>query len=192
MTKQLIYKYDPTRPELVIYEGGRMMGGFIGEQAEKQFNRILETGATIEFMNTTERDHKKKVQQLRASWISQGIDNLRKQILERYGVESTADLSEQQLDMLLHEFSAQYQAEPTVEERRWRSQVLVLLTRYGVYKTEEDWHNVNRFLMNTRIAGKLLFQMSVSEMQSLARKLHKLCDARERKENEEKRQMLMN
>ena len=194
MVKNLKYIYDPDRPELVVYDGDKAVGGFIGEMAEKQFAKLLETDAHIEFsnMNSKIKQHKQKVQQLRAVWISLGIDTMRKQVLARYGVESTAHLSDEQLDVLLHEFSAQYQSEPTPGERRLRSQVMVLLTRYGVYKTDQDWHNANRFLMNARIAGKLLFQMSVAEMQVLTRKLHKLCDERERKENDVKRQMMMN
>ncbi len=192
MTKQLNYKYDPTTPQLVIYEGTRMMGGFIGEQAEKQFKKILETGAKIEFMNTTDHKRKQKVQQLRATWISQGIDTLRGQIIERFDVTSTADLTEQQLDELLHEFSAKYQQEPTAEVRRMRSEVMTLLTRYGTYRTDDDWVRVNRFLLDKRIAGKLLFQLSIPEMQALKRKLHKLIADKERKENEVKRQIMMN
>jgi hypothetical protein len=194
MVKNLKYIYDPDRPELVVYDGDKPMGGFIGEMAEKQFAKLLETDAHIEISNmySKEKQRKQLTQKLMAIWTSLGINNIRKDIIKPYGVISTTELSIEQLTGLINAFSVQYRDEPTASERKLRSQVMVLLTRYGVYESQDDWHKVNKFLMNPRIAGKLLFQMSETETQALIRKLHSMCDAQEKKKNEVKRQMMMN
>ena len=46
MTK---YIYDPHKKMLVIYHDGHMMGGYNGQIAEREFEKLLLTDATIEF-----------------------------------------------------------------------------------------------------------------------------------------------
>jgi hypothetical protein len=192
-TSNIEYTYDPAKPQLVIWEDGKPRGGFTGEYATKHLFELLSQNKKVSFMNIDKEKEKRKLtQNLMAVWVSLGIADMRRQIIAKYGVESTTQLTEQQLDMLLHEFSAKYQQEPTAEVRRQRSEVMTLLTRYGTYSSADDWARVNRFLIDKRIAGKLLFQMSVEEMQVLKRKLHKLIADKERKENEVKRQIMMN
>jgi hypothetical protein len=55
------------------------------------------------------------------------------------------------------------------EKKRLRSSILLRLQKHGVDTTH--WKNVNTFLLQPRIAGKMLFEMSVPEMKTLIPKL---------------------
>lgn len=55
--------------------------------------------------------------------------------------------------------------------RRLRSQVLAHLTKLGMYASPEDWTKVNRFLLQRRICGRLLYMLDTEELQALVRKL---------------------
>lgn len=55
--------------------------------------------------------------------------------------------------------------------RRLRSQVLAHLTKLGLYASPEDWPKVNRFLLQKRICGRLLYMLDASALQALVRKL---------------------
>jgi len=198
-TKKLSYRYDPEKERLAIMDGERNMGGFTGGYATRELMRLLgsstgsDTDPVIEFTTMkTEAERKQKIQRLRAIWISQGIDQHREVILDNYGVKSTADLSHDQLDELITQYSAANNRPVSDEVRRLRSNVLTLLNKYGVYTTNDDWARVNQFLMNSRIAGKLLYLMTADELKKLTRKLHSMISKRDEKMDEEKRRMWMN
>lgn len=61
--------------------------------------------------------------------------------------------------------------------KRWRSNVLRLLTDIGVYYTTASehqracWDRVNRFVSSPKLAGKEFYYLSVEELQALAVKL---------------------
>lgn len=173
--KKLKYNYDPGRQALTIMEGDKPRGGYHGANAETKFSELLETGAEISIQATMDTK-KAKIRRIRAIWIQKGIDRYRDGILENYGVTSTKDLSEQQLDELIRRFSDR---DPGPVIRALRSQVLIILTRLGVYENDGSWDNVNALLMDKRIAGKLLYQMDERELKQLIRKL----SAIEAKEN---------
>lgn len=166
---KMSYLYIPQEERLWIMKDGKNVGGFLGEVAHKKFYELLETGAEINIGKMDTR--KPKIRQLRALWIKQGCDQFREYILEPYGVTSTADLTEPQLDELILRFSHDVKSEVPVDVRNARSLVLKLLTELGVYDNTCDWKHVNAYLLDKRIAGKLLFQMSVDEMRGLATKL---------------------
>lgn len=58
------------------------------------------------------------------------------------------------------------------EVKRLRSAILVRLQNHGV--NTADWNAVNGFLANPRIAGKMLWQMSIAEMTTLIKKLESI------------------
>lgn len=190
--KNFTYQYETTTPKFTIIEDGKPRGGFVGSNAIKQLFNALMDGKSVEFTNMDESKVKsKKVQELRAAWISLGIDPMRKEIMKPYGVESTADLTIEQLDELLKRFSAKYyRTPPDAEGRRLRSIAMTLLTKYGVYSTSDDWHKVNRFLMDRRIAGKLIYEMNTDELNDLIRKLRKM--VADKKKMTEETQRLIN
>lgn len=55
------------------------------------------------------------------------------------------------------------------ELKRLRSNILHRLQKHGIDTTE--WANVNAFMVQPRIAGKPLFEMSIEEMKTLIPKL---------------------
>lgn len=60
--------------------------------------------------------------------------------------------------------------------RRLRSQALAHLTKIGLYASPEDWTKVNRFLLQRRICGRLLYMLNAEELQALVRKLRAIGD----------------
>ena len=180
------YRYSPGENSLVVLDKGKMVGGFVGEQAHKVFYELLETDAHIEIggsgktgdgsrksesENQIGMEKSIKIRRLRALWIKQGCDEYREAILEPFGVTSTKDLTEAQLEQLIKTFSHDRKSDAPLEVRNARSVVLKLLMELGVYDNMGDWTKVNQFLMDKRIAGKLLFQMELGELKALTAKL---------------------
>lgn len=193
MENKITYVYDPAAERLAVFDNETPRGGFTGEMATRQFQKLIDKGINVTIGNMNdERSRRNKVQRLRAIWISQGVDSYRSAIIEPYGVTSTAELNNEQLDELIRIYSAQHQRPATEEERKLRATVLTLLQKLGVYATNDDWDKVNQYLIQPRIAGKLLYQMHPDEMRSLIRKLHSIIAKKERNIEDEKRRMTLN
>lgn len=118
-----------------------------------------------------------------------GIRDRKADILSGYGVESTAELTDGQLLGLIHALedekrrrAAEREAREADTVRRRRSRVLRLLTDMGVYYVEPGepkeacWSRVNRFLASPRIAGKVLYEMTVEELGRTERLLRSMHD----------------
>ncbi|RKR83226.1 hypothetical protein BDD43_3429 [Mucilaginibacter gracilis] len=133
-------------------------------------------------MDTKTRN--KKLQQLHVMLIKLGAIDCKGDLLSDYNVTSSRDLTDKDLDALLNRVQAgaanRYSDDPKI--KAWRSNVLVNLTKYGIYSTPADWKRVNHFLMDKRIAGKLLYEMSVPEMQALCKKLIAMAKNRQEKQ----------
>jgi len=177
------YEYDPVRRRLIIFEGSRTRGGFHGDTAEMQYRKLQEKGEPVKLVCMDEIVQKSKVRQIRAIWKTLGIDDMREVILESYGVDSTKDLSEQQLDELIAEYGSKLRSHPNAktddpEKRRLISLVLTTLNSLGVYVTNNDWKAVNNYIMSARFAKydrfgrpKLLYQMTSDELTTLHKQL---------------------
>ena len=173
----LTYRFDPQRKRLEACANGKVILGYIGERAVTKFVQLLDTDVKMEITNMKDTaPHSRKVRILRAIWIKMGIDQYRADILSAYGVVSTRDLSELQLDELIAKYSAEYNRPANDEIRALRSDVLSLLQKIGVYATNNDWSAVNQYLLSNRIAGKLLFQLTVAELTELRKKLWSITD----------------
>ena len=46
----------------------------------------------------------------------------------------------------------------------------------GMYASPEDWQKVNRFLLQKRICGQLLYMLDAGQLQALVRKLRAIGD----------------
>ena len=95
------------------------------------------------------------------------IESAKPHILAGYGVDHTSELSDEELQQLvdrLDEMKAKRYNSQEPELRHWRSVLMNLLNRYGVYATADDWSHVNRFLLDKRVSGKLLYEMSLEEV----------------------------
>ena len=94
-------------------------------------------------------------------------------MLAGYGVKSTTELSETTIDELINRLAdgikKRYETSP--ELRHWRSNAMVLINKCGVYVTNNDWADVNRFMLNNRICGKLMYELSIDELKTLCIKL---------------------
>ncbi len=103
-----------------------------------------------------------------------GIMNAKQDLLAGYGVNSAADLSDHDL---LHLVNRLVEMRRTKFEdtdkplRKWRSNVMTLCNKYGVYVTNDNWKDVNRLLLNKRISGKLLYEMNLEELKVTCIKL---------------------
>lgn len=118
-----------------------------------------------------------------------GIRDRKDDILAGYGVESTTELSDGQLMQLIgtledekHHRTAERGTSEADTMRRQRSRVLRLLTDMGVYYVEPGepkqacWCRVNDFLASPRIAGKVLYEMTVEELGRVERLLRSMHD----------------
>lgn len=74
--------------------------------------------------------------------------------------------------------------------KKLRSGILHRLQKHGVDTT--SWDAVNSFLLNPRVAGKLLFEMSVEEMQALTGKLEAILEKDRKKQQDINRLMALN
>lgn len=95
-------------------------------------------------------------------------------ILSGYGVDSVKSLSQAELSELctrLSHICAEKVISADKERRIWRSNVLTMLQKIGIYADNQDWSRVNKFLMQPRISGKLLYELSIEELKALHRKL---------------------
>ena len=118
-----------------------------------------------------------------------GIMDHKADILDGFGVKSTKDLTEVELATACARLRDMEEAKdaPTREQRQWRSNVLTMLNKLGIYITNNDWSGVNKFLLDKRVAGKFLYEMDIMELKALHRKLHAMVVKKEEKDGERER-----
>lgn len=189
--KRSSYQYNPQDNVLVLLWDGVPSRTFEGSMAEKRFMDLLGSGFTIEIIDT-DMNKKAKIRQLRALWIKQGCDQYRDSIIAPFGVTSTADLKEEDLDRLINTFSHDRKSDVPQDVREQRSLVLKLLTEMGIYHNDGDWKPVNEFLMEKKIVGKVLYQLSLEDLKKLVAKLRSIKDKYRAKDKEIHRLMNSN
>jgi len=138
---------------------------------------------------TTKMDIKeKRIIVHRLLWKLGAVEN-KADLLEAYGAKSTTELTDKQIDDLIYRLKLGLlsRTEAPKELRTWRSNALTLLNKCGVYATNSDWSSVNRFMLDKRICGKLLYELTVDELKVLSRKLRSIA---EKKETNDKHTML--
>ncbi len=93
-------------------------------------------------------------------------------LLSSYGAVSTKELSVSELEELICYLQTLQQDKDIIrnkEIRNWRHKVLRQVAACGI--DTQNWNEVNRFLIQPRIAGKHLYECSLVELKSLHRKL---------------------
>lgn len=98
-------------------------------------------------------------------------------ILALWGAGSFDDMPDEHLTACVEfmEQADRCRRTPATEKvRRLRSQVLTLLNRLGKYATLNDWSAVNRYLLQKKICGKLLYMLNENELLTLVRKLRSI------------------
>lgn len=111
-----------------------------------------------------------------------GIMESKSSLLEGYGVEHTTELTDQDLVHLVDRLTNMKHKKESFQDadkKRWRSNLLSLLNKYGLYVTNDDWTQVNAFLLNKKIGGKILYEMNVEELQSTCLRLRIILSKRQ-------------
>lgn len=93
-------------------------------------------------------------------------------------------------NLMIRELQKRVQMEIDRETKRLRSAILNRLQRYGI--NTADWHEVNRFLEQPKIAGKRLYEMSQAEMHDLVPKLESILRKNKEKTQEAKKTAQLN
>lgn len=117
---------------------------------------------------------------------NQNKEEAKEGILSGYGVQSTKDLTEPQLDKILAGLETEKgkrQTDAPPEIRKLRSTALTLLTKIGVDTT--NWSRVNNYLEEPRICGKRLYDCDKTELDALIKKLHAVKAEYDRRKKEE-------
>jgi hypothetical protein len=198
-TQTFTYAYDPTIRQLTIFIDGKARGGFFGPDAERQFNKLLDSGAEINITAMNAEQFKKNlIRNFHAALASQGIMDHKQSILSGFGVESTSDLTIDQLKEAVATYSTG-ERKPVVpaksddpQVRAMRSEMLTICNKMGIYATNDDWSTVNRFFSDPRIAGKPLNRLSYEELTALVPKMRSILSKHLVKQREIERQKLGN
>ena len=117
-----------------------------------------------------------------------GIAHSKESLLEGYGVESSKDLTEADFIHILNRLEEMKKQKKDVSQdvRKLRSEILTMLTDMGIYKNNGDWQKVNSFLLDPRIAGKLMYEMTLEELKELKPRLYAIKDKWTTVQNKEK------
>lgn len=103
----------------------------------------------------------------------------RSDILALWGVDSFDDMLDSEIIECQAFMAAAHRAKttlPSATTRKLRSQVMTLLNKAGKYATSDDWTEVNRFLLQRKVCGRLLYMLTDQELSALIRKLRAIVD----------------
>ena len=103
----------------------------------------------------------------------------RPDVLALWGAHDFEGMSDVNLDPCRAFLEMAYKCrttQPAEAVRRLRSQVMTLLNKLGKYASPDDWTEVNRFLLQKKISGRLLYMLNEDELQALIRKLRAIGD----------------
>ncbi len=181
------YGYDAQANAVCIYENGEFKGYFTDSYADKLFKRLLTTDDNLTLTNMVSNNYRNHlIRAFHACLARQGIMEHKADILSGYGVESTTELTNEQLQELIDKYSVTREKTSTAdaEVRRLRSDILVILNKMGIYATNNDWTAVNDFCL--KHTKKMLFQMTVPELKKARRQFNAIADyvIKKKQENE--------
>ncbi|MGI6342007.1 MAG: hypothetical protein ACOXZ9_03380 [Bacteroidales bacterium] len=187
MEEKYTYGYDAQANAVCIYENGEFKGYFTDSYADKLFKRLLTTDGNLTLTNMVSNNYRNHlIRTFHACLAKSGIMEHKESILSGYGVESTTELTNEQLQELIDRYSVNREKTSTadVEVRRLRSDILVILNKMGIYATNNDWTAVNDFCL--KHTKKMLFQMSVEELKKARRQFNAIADyvIKKKQENE--------
>lgn len=188
MEEKYTYSYDAQANALCVLKNGEKIGHFKDEYAEKELKKAIENGDNnITLTNMINNDERNRlIRTFHACLAKSGIMEHKESILSGYGVESTTELTNEQLQELINKYSVTREKTSTAdaEVRRLRSDILVILNKMGIYATNNDWTTVNDFCL--KHTKKMLFQMTVPELQKARRQFNAIADyvIKKKQENE--------
>jgi hypothetical protein len=146
--------YTPdTRTLTFLDDKGNPVSGMVGWIAEQK-HQVLR------------RDLDKHIHALLAV---KGLQDIKQDILTKYGVAHVSELTIEQMQQLYAELQQCDVCEPV---RKARSMVLSLLSDgFNIRCENGNWDRVNAFLRSPRIAGKPLYDLTAEELRRCAIRL---------------------
>ena len=126
---------------------------------------------------------------------------IKQEIKNAYGVQSTKDMTLGQINEAIEALNRRTGYDPSARERErdqkriWCSKILGSLQALGITAPEGDFTRVNDVLSSPKVAGKLLYQMDLTELKAAYRRLkmwEKKEDARELLTQQEINKMMYN
>ena len=163
--------YNSEKRDLMYLIDGKPHHGFVGTMADKKFMEALDRGFNIQLI-AKKMDTQAKIRQFHAILAKKGIMDLKHDILAEYGVISTKDLKETQLDELINRMQT---VQVSQELRDARSIVLDMLNKIGITGSKiTGWDKVNEYLLQPRIAGKQLYEMNSDELKACSLRLRSI------------------
>ena len=100
-------------------------------------------------------------------------------LLTGYGVESVSDLTDAQIDDFterLKSMVATNKSDAPKEIRKWRSNCIAAAEDYLGYRLlgETAWGNFNKFMLDPRISGRMMWELDEAELRTLHNKLRSM------------------
>lgn len=164
-TKTII-QYDIKATELVMINPDGHKSGLTGKRAEQKFMEIIAQGSSEYEIVMTDGEiakRRKLNKELHYHLNARAVvPALYSALLAQHGVESSTQLSVEELEELVSEIKCLQSPE---DVRKERSGILFLLGKLGIRgSVEEGWDAVNNYLRNPRVAGKTLYEMTYQEL----------------------------
>lgn len=162
-----VAKYDAHNNILHIEQDGHLVKGYIGKVAERKFAEILTDdsfdGITMLSCLNDDGERKRLIKRVHAIVTARGINpEYYRDLLEQFNVETSTDLSLDELRELVAILQPQ-QLSPVIAQRR--RVIMGLCKSIGVcFGGDYGWDNLNKFLRHKRIAGKELYRMTADEL----------------------------
>jgi hypothetical protein len=130
-------------------------------------------------------DIKQKRQKFNTLLYYGQMRDAKEHILSGMGVKSTTELSEKQLDQVIDRVQRivdERQSTQDKQVREWRHKCLLMVNACGI--DTKDWNAVNAFMLDKRISGKHLYELTQTELVELHRKLHNVKANKDKKQAE--------
>jgi len=161
----------------MLYSGDEPSHGFVGSMAVKKFFECtIDKNIELIIKGDDNMQKSKLIQQFHAILAAKGIMDMKADIIGSYGVESTKDLTELQLNELISNLNNKH-GQLIV---KYRSTVLDLLGVLDVRGSRLiGWDHVNNYLLQPRVAGKILYEMSMDELKDCAKRLRMIISKRD-------------
>lgn len=133
-------------------------------------------------MKANEEILKQKRKMLHALLAKNMMLQAKPYMLESYGATSTLDLTESALDELISRVLRILKGkddDPNKDIRTLRYKCLRIMAEIGI--DTKDWENVNNFMMNPHVCGRMLYELAEEELQGFCMKLYAIRDEVERR-----------
>lgn len=163
--------------QLVFVKDGEITCSLIGDIALETAKEMVMKDKNIDMVDDTITVKNKLIRQFHAVLAKKGVLEFKADILAGYGVEHASDLSIAQLEEVI----AKHNNISTPRQmREQRSKCLNLMGKIGI-NTNDGWDKVNEFCLRPQICGKVLYECSLSELQTLERKIRAILAKSERR-----------